>query len=138
MYDGWRLKFSLQRLKCHPQGFIPFSLPTNEIVVEMLWENRLSFHNLLSISGGKKVEKRWEILFYYNSIYEIVEMRQKATLWIVQAYTYRHHSLFPHHSPIQCHKPWIRHSSIFLPSASSHSVFVLCSSFYFHLVLIHS
>ena len=46
----------------------------------MLWENRLSFHNLLSISGGKKVEKRWEILFYYNSIYEIVEMRQKATL----------------------------------------------------------
>jgi len=31
-----------------------------EIVVEMLWENRLSFHNLLSISGGKKVEYLWE------------------------------------------------------------------------------
>jgi len=28
--------------------------------VEMLWENRLSFHNLLSISGGKKVEYLWE------------------------------------------------------------------------------
>ena len=24
------------------------------------WENRLSFHNLLSISGGKKVEYLWE------------------------------------------------------------------------------
>ena len=28
----------------------------------MLWENRLSFHNLLSISGGKKVENYWETL----------------------------------------------------------------------------
>ena len=62
MYDIQGLKFSLQRLKCHLWGFIPSCLPTNEIVVEMLWENRLSFHNLLSISGGKKVENYWEIV----------------------------------------------------------------------------
>ena len=68
MYDIRGLKFSLQRLKCHLWGFIPFSLPTNEIVVEMLWENRLSFHNLLSISGGKKVEYLWEI--FQGSTYE--------------------------------------------------------------------
>ena len=60
MYDIRGLKFSLQRLKCHLWGFIPSCLPTNEIVVEMLWKNRLSFHNLLSISGGKKVEYLWE------------------------------------------------------------------------------
>jgi len=30
----------------------------------MLWENRLSFHNLLSISGGKKVEYLWEIYIF--------------------------------------------------------------------------
>ena len=36
----------------------------------MLWENRLSFHNLLSISGGKKVEKRWEIIEFYDSVAE--------------------------------------------------------------------
>lgn len=34
----------------------------------MLWENRLSFHNLLSISGGKKVENYWEI--FEGSAYE--------------------------------------------------------------------
>ena len=61
MYDIRGLKFSLQRLKCHLWGFIPSCLPTNEIVVEMLWENRLSFHNLLSISGGIKVENYCEI-----------------------------------------------------------------------------
>ena len=41
-------------------ALFPFPPPTNEIVVEMLWENRPSFHNLLSISGGKKVEYLWE------------------------------------------------------------------------------
>ena len=35
----------------------------------MLWENRLSFHNLLSISGGKKVENYWENLSKLNISY---------------------------------------------------------------------
>jgi len=61
------MKFSLQRLKCHLWGFIPFSFPTNEIVVEMLWENRLSFHNLLSICGGKKEENYWESFIIFNT-----------------------------------------------------------------------
>ena len=65
MYDIRGLKFSLQRLKCHLWGFIPSCLPTNEIVVEMLWENRLSFHNPLIINDGKKVENYWEIYGIY-------------------------------------------------------------------------
>ena len=48
--------FYLNQIRLGPRfGRLP-----NEIVVEMLWENRLSFHNLLSISGGKKVEYLWE------------------------------------------------------------------------------
>ena len=50
--------FYLNQIRLGPRfGRLP-----NEIVVEMLWENRLSFHNLLSISGGKKVEYLWENL----------------------------------------------------------------------------
>ena len=43
----------------------------------MLWENRLSFHNLLSISGGKKVEYLWEI--YQNFLYEYFNIHNLKT-----------------------------------------------------------
>ena len=84
MYDIRGLKFSLQRLKCHLWGFIPSCLPTNEIVVEMLWENRLSFHNLLSISGGKKVEYLWEIK--KTSFFEYTRLVGKTLERLIKVY----------------------------------------------------
>jgi len=52
----------------------------------MLWENRLSFHNLLSISGGKKVENYWEISKYGKAGAALIET-PAHTCRFTQAYS---------------------------------------------------
>ena len=60
----------------------------------MLWENRLSFHNSLIISGGKKVENYWENLQVFDSKI-ILAGRYLALCWAVpvryMCYTHESH-----------------------------------------------